>query len=245
MSKLFDALSMKYNSNLHLIFFFILFSSSLITCSYKLNNRIDTGELKLKREYTYKNSFTEKKKNGIILHPYNAISSLIYFIIFIKYANDDNIFKKSISLINLFFSAASFLFHATELELIGEIDITLLIINTLAMLLFQLEISDIYSVYILISFMIILFIHLFQKRDSLEQFLGNGAKYYILTLFSMGILFTMKGSYVPYILFVIAYIFKFSDLPVIAKKFNLAVFQGTALYHILTGISIILKLNDN
>ena len=187
----------------------------------------------------YFHNFTETKSRGIIAHPYNAFSSLIYIYIFKKYKKSN----KLIAYLNLFLGIASCLFHSTENQLIEQIDLTLVYANKLIFLLLQLKIASINK--IILSYLCLMFSNLYINQSHLDRFIGNYFQKYVLVSLTLAILYSMNGSKKAYILFLIAYISKFSDMFLAFQKVHYAnCFQGTAMYHLLTGYAMITKLED-
>lgn len=202
--------------------------------------QIFTPYLHQSHETTYSKRFTEKKSLGRTAHPYNAISSLIYVCIFINHVSEHT----TISLLNLIFGIVSYLYHATENPIIGEIDITLVFANKLAFMFIQT--NQTYMTLSIVTFLCIMFWNLYVNRYTIDRYIGNQYETMFLSPLTVGIFLTMNGSFKPYIIFVVGYIFKFMDKYLVSRNIHYSnPLQGTAIYHLLTGVSMMMKLSEN
>ena len=192
---------------------------------------------------TYHRYFTEEKSSGNISHPYNAITSLIYIYIFIVFMHDESGHKQTVSIINLILGIVSYLFHATEISIIEKVDITFVYANKLAFLLLQLNVSLFVFNMLVMLFLSSMLCNLYINKDSLKQYVGCSHRNYFLVPLTFGILLTLKGSMTPYLVFLVAYVFKFSDIFLSYYDISITqMFQGTAIYHLVTGCAMTMKL---
>jgi len=145
---------------------------------------------------------------------------------------------------NLIFGMVSYLYHATENPIIGEIDITLVFANKLAFLFLQID--QTYMTLSIVTFLCIMFSNLYANRYTIDRYIGNQYEIMFLLPSTVGIFLTMNGSIKPYIIFVVGYLFKFLDKYLVSRNIHYSnPLQGTAIYHLLTGVSMMMKLSEN
>ena len=188
----------------------------------------------------YCDFFSEKKSQGIIAHPYNAYSSLIYIYIFKRYIFQRKS-KKLIAVLNLLLGFASYLFHATENEIIEQIDLLIVYTLKLTFLLLQLDITSININKIIFTYLSLMLVNLYKNKYTLDRYIGNYFRNYFLTILTSAILWSKRRPYKPYFIFCLAYICKFTDMYLASYDINL--FPGTAFYHLLTGYAMINRLD--
>ena len=219
------------------------FTACLTACSNLLNH----GQISLPLDTEYIHLFIEKKSPHTIYHPFNAYSSLIYFSVFCNHLQSDNKVKALIAWINLTLSVFSFLYHSTEIEIIGNMDLGLVICNTLAMFFFQTDVNAALSVSMVcgcvLVMMLVMMIDNVAKYNSPRIVLVNKYKYPFIAMCSFAILLTKKGSSYPYFIFVLGYVFKITEVILVSRNVSIP-FQGTCMYHLLTGSAMLLKLKD-
>ena len=129
----------------------------------------------------YCDFFSEKKSSGIIAHPYNAYSSLIYIYIFKRYIFQSKS-KKLIASLNLLLGIASYFFHTTENQIIEQIDLIIVYALKLTFLLLQLDITFTHINKIIFSYLCLMFVNLYKNKYTLDRYFGNYFRNYFLTI---------------------------------------------------------------
>ena len=216
----------------HLIYLIAYFATIMVLC------------LKYERTGTYKFHFTEIGASfDPFFHTQNAFSSLVFSIVGFLFIFH-NIFSGNYFLImgfiNLLLGMSSFLFHATESKFWHSIDISLVIINKLGIFLLQAGVDLEQASRIIVFFCVVLLAFLFLSIMSNQQYIVNKYRNYFLYPLTIGLLITMNKEIIHlYLLFFVAYIFKFADITWVGRGIRYkGGIHGTAIYHILTGICI-------
>lgn len=221
-----------------------VFGVCITACSKILNTLINNGQVTLPRDSEYATLFLEPTYNSTVYQPFNAYSSIVYYIVFLVHSHSDYVLKTLVAWINLLLSVASFLYHSTKIEIIGDIDLSIVIINTIGMLFLQTKFNTCMSVLIVCVGLLILVADSCVKYGSPDEKLINKYKYPLIAVSSFGILFTTNGLRFPYLLYVLGYVFKIIELVLLSNHLD-SKFHGTWLYHLLTGSAILLKLYES
>jgi len=214
-----------------------------------------------KRIAGYSTRFTEVESaplaaSGYMRHPWNSVSSFSFVVLgawLILTGNDPEggdsslrLYEITMGVMNIVFGLSSFLYHATESETVGTVDIALVFANKIGVLLVQFNLSFGDAALALNAILVLMAGDFFRNWETPEDFSVLKYEYKLLAVCLVLIFATFHGDYEPYFVFLAAYVFKLCDF-LATRKFRrrwTGPLQGTSVYHILTAVSIYMKIQD-
>jgi len=190
----------------------------------------------------YKSEFTEYNSETRIKHWGNAWSSVVYAILGIYLLNTSATVRPlSRSLegaLLLWFSWLSFTYHATEIDWIGALDITLVIHLCISCLTHTLGFSD--TNCILISWSILLYFlsNVYHNRSNPSNSITVKYMMNIVTSLVILLMWYQIGYWLRFFTFGLGFLLKKIDRVIASNGIAMGVINGTSLFHILTCLAM-------
>lgn len=211
----------------------IFFLSSIF---YKSNN--------ITKNLKYNQEFTEKKKEGKIAHPGNAWSSISYAILGLYLLTTESSTRplsRSIEgALLIWFSWLSFTFHATEIDWIGALDITVVIHLCIACLTHLLGIPDMLCIITSWSITLLLLTNVYYNENNPSNSITVKHMMNIVTPLVFAILYLLIGQLDRFIIFGLGFALKKIDRIASMRGIVLGSINGTSAFHILTCVAMYL-----
>jgi hypothetical protein len=190
----------------------------------------------------YKTEFTEHTSETKIKHLGNAWSSVVYAMLGIYLLNTSSTnrpLSRSIEgALLIWFSWLSFRYHATEIDWIGALDITLVIHLCISCLTHSIGFTDINCILISWSILLYFLSNVYHNRDNPSESITVKHMMDIVTTLVILLMWYQIGYWTRFIMFGLGFILKKMDRIIASNGFELGVINGTSLFHVLTCIAM-------